>query len=84
MKTELLKENDFFGTSDMTMHVTLRCYGYSTEAIDRSEVGKAMFYVKRNRELDELIRRYFAHELQVDPLEFAATQKEIKTQLYHA
>ena len=82
--TEILKENDFFGTTDINLHAALRYYGYPTEAIDKSDTNRAVFYVKRNSELDGLIQRYFAHELVVEPLAFATILKELKTRLYHS
>lgn len=81
---EILKENDFFGTTDINLHATLRYYGYVTEAIDKTDASKAIFYVKRNGALDGLIQQYFSHELRVEPLAFAALLKELKTRLYHS
>lgn len=82
--TEILQKNDFFGSSDMNMHATLQYYGYATEAIDKSDPGKAIFFIKRDDSLDGLIQQYFAHELRVEPLAFATILKELKTRLYHS
>ncbi|KKQ00897.1 MAG: hypothetical protein UW15_C0018G0002 [Parcubacteria group bacterium GW2011_GWC1_44_10] len=81
---DYLKENDIFGSSDINLHATLRYYGYSTEAINKSDPSKAIFFVKRDAGLDGFIQQYFAHELRVEPLAFAAIIKELKTRLYHA
>lgn len=81
---ETMRENDFFGSSDINLHATLRYYGYPTEAIDKSDKSRAVFYVKRDSELDKLIQQYFAHELLVEPLAFATLLKELKTRLYHS
>ena len=82
--TEILQEKDFFGTTDINLHATLRYYGYHTEAIDKNDVSRAIFYTKRDGALDGLIQKYFAHELMVEPLAFATLLKEIKTRLYHS
>lgn len=82
--TKLLRENDFFGTTDINLHSTLTLYGYKTEAIDKTDPSKAVFYTKRDSALDGLIQQYFAHELRVEPLAFATMLKEIKTRLYHS
>ncbi len=82
--TEILKENDFFGTTDINLHATLRFYGYRTEAIDKTDISKTIFYTKRDSALDGLVQQYFAHELRVEPLAFATIIKEIKTRLYHS
>lgn len=82
--SEILKENDFFGTTDINLHATLRYYGYHTEAIDKNDTSRAVFYTKRDSALDRLIQQYFAHELLVEPLAFTTILKEIKTRLYHS
>lgn len=79
-----LKENDLFGSSDINLHATLRYYGYNTEAIDKVDPGKAIFYIKRDASLDSLIQQYFAHELRVEPLAYSTILKELKTRLYHS
>ena len=83
--TNLLKEKDFFGTTDINLFATLLYYGYRTEAVDKSKRNnKATFYTNRDGALDSLIQRYFAHELSVEPLAFATILKELKTRLYHS
>jgi len=82
--TEMLRENDFFGTTDINLHATLRYYGYLTEAIDKTNANRAVFYTKRDSALDDFIQQYFAHELRVEPLAFATILKELKTRLYHS
>ena len=81
---EILQEKDFFGTTDINLHATLRYYGYHTKAIDKNDTSRAVFYTKRDSVLDGLIQQYFAHELLVEPLAFATILKEIKTQLFHS
>jgi len=82
--TETLRDNDFFGTTDINLHTTLRYYGYHTEAIDKTDSNRAVFYTKRDMALDGLIQQYFAHKLLVEPLAFATILKELKTRLYHS
>ena len=80
---KILKENDFYKTSDIALCSTLCCYGYQIEAIDRQNPSKVVFSVKRNEQLDDLIRLYFTHQLKVDPLAFFNFLKEIKTRIYN-
>lgn len=82
--TETLQENDFFGTTDINLHATLLYYGYHTEAIDKGDISKTIFYTKRDSALDGLIQQYFAHALRVEPLAFATLLREIKTRIYHS
>ncbi len=81
---KILNDNDCFGTTDINLHATLLYYGYRTEAIDRNDSTKAIFYTKRDGILDGLVQQYFAHELRVEPLAFATILKELKTRLYHS
>jgi len=83
MKTELLKENDYFKTSDICLASSLCCCGYVVEAIDKNEPSKAIFFFKRNEQLDEVLQLYFTHQLKVEPLSFFSFLRELKTRIYH-
>lgn len=82
MKT--LKETDFFKSSDLCLCSALCCYGYNIEAIDKQNPNKAIFLIKRDEELDNLIQQYFTHQLKTEPLAFFNFLKEIKTRIYNA
>lgn len=84
MPKTYLKETDFYRTSDISLCTTLCCYGYQIEAIDKQNPSKAIFLIKRDERLDNLIKSYFTHQLQVEPLMFFNFLKEIKTRIYNA
>lgn len=81
--TETLQEKDFFKSSDICLAAALCCCGYQIEAIDKNE-SRAVFFVRRDEHLDELLQLYFTHQLKVEPLSFFGFLKEIKTRIYHA
>jgi len=81
--SKILKEENYFKTSDLSLCSTLCCYGYQIEAIDKHNLAKAIFSIKRDGNLDDLIRLYFAHELKIEPLGFFNTLKELKTRIYN-
>lgn len=81
--TEILREKDFFSTTDICLSATLRCFGYAIEAIDRTTPSRATFLIKRDGQLDELIQQYFSHYLKVEPVAFFNALKELKTRIYH-
>jgi hypothetical protein len=81
--SELLLEQDFFKSSDISLCATLCCYGYQIEAVDKSNSHKAFFLIKKDENLDNLIRLYFTHQLSVEPLSFFQFLKEIKTRIYN-
>jgi hypothetical protein len=80
--TKILKENDYFETSDLALCATLCCYGYCIEAIDKQNPRKAIFLIKRDKQLDDLIQKYWTHQLKVEPMSFFNFLKEIKARIY--
>jgi hypothetical protein len=80
--SKILKENDRLESSDLALCVTLCCYGYQIESINR-QGPKAIFEIKMDEKLDGLIKKYWAHQLKVDPLSFFNFLKEIKTRIYN-
>ena len=81
--SEILRENDYLKTSDISLCSALCCYGYQIEAIDRQNQSKAVFLTKRDVNLDGLMQLYFTHQLKVEPLSFFNFLKEIKTRIYN-
>lgn len=82
MKKEILNQNDFFQSNDLPLCATLRYFGYQIEKIDRSNPAKAIFLFKRDEQLDNLIRQYWAHQLLVEPVGFFNCLKECKARIY--
>lgn len=83
MTQAYLKENDFYKTTDIALCSALCCYDYQIEAIDKQNPSKAIFLIKRDEQLDDCIKSYFTHQLQVEPLVFFNFLKEIKNRIYN-
>lgn len=81
-KNNLLQEKDYFKTTDLCLCVALYCYDYQLEALDKQS-SRAIFFIKKDEQLDELIHLYFTHQLKVEPLRFFNFLKEIKTRIYN-
>jgi hypothetical protein len=81
--SKVLQEKDYFKSSDICLCAALCCYGYQIEAIDKQNPSKAVFLIKRDEQLDDLIQLYFTHQLKVEPLSFFSFLKEIKTRIYN-
>ncbi len=79
---KILNEKDFYKSSDISIITTLKYYGYQIEALDKQNPSKIYFLIERDEKLDELIRKYFLHELKVDPLAFLNCLKEVKSRIY--
>ena len=78
-----IKEKDLYKSSDIAL-ISAICYGgYQIESIDRQNPSKLVFSIKRDANLDNLIKDYFAHQLKVDALSYFNCLKEIKVQIYN-
>lgn len=71
-----------FSSPDLALATTLIIYGYPVESIERS-TKKNIFYFKRDEKLDDLIQKYFSHQLVVEPNQYFNTLRELKTRMYH-
>jgi hypothetical protein len=81
MTIKILKENDFYRTSDLALATTISLF-YPIEAIDKQNPHKAYFIFKREEGLDELIEKYWRGELRVEPKTFFNQLRVIKARLY--
>jgi len=81
---KILQEEDFYKTTDIALCSALCCYGYQIEAVDKENPAKAVFLIKRDERLNDLIGQYFQHQLTVEPLGFFNFLKEIKTRIYNS
>ncbi|OGL81170.1 hypothetical protein A3B21_02680 [Candidatus Uhrbacteria bacterium RIFCSPLOWO2_01_FULL_47_24] len=81
--SKILQESDYFRSSDISLCAALCCCGYQIETVDRQNPSKAIFLIKRDENLDDLIQSYFTHQLKVEPLSFFNFLKEIKTRIYN-
>lgn len=78
-----LQNKVYLKSSDLALISAVCCYGYQIESIEKQNPNRAIFTIKKDAKLDDLIRTYFSHELKVDPLSFFNYLKEIKTQIYN-
>jgi hypothetical protein len=81
---KILKENDFYKTTDLALCGVLYIYGYNLEALDRQDPQRVVFLIKRESGLDDVVKLALTHELRVDPLAYFNALKEIKTRLYNS
>ncbi|KKP37655.1 MAG: hypothetical protein UR28_C0028G0023 [Candidatus Peregrinibacteria bacterium GW2011_GWF2_33_10] len=73
----------FFSSSDINLIASFCCYGYKIHYVNKQDPSKAIFYIKRDKNLDELIRAYFCKEIRVEPMDFANAIKALKTRIYN-
>ena len=83
MNKKVLQEENYFKTSDISLCSALCCYGYQIEEVDKQRQSKAAFLIRKDEKLEDLIQKYFTHQLTVEPLSFFNFLKEIKTRIYN-
>lgn len=77
-----IKENDFFESSDLALISCLFYYNCKIEAIDKSDPSRAIFIIKRSKDLDKLVQGFWMHTLQIEPQAYFNSIKEIKSRIY--
>ena len=79
----ILQEKDFYKGSDISLFSALCCYGYQIEAIDKQNPSKVIFLIRKDENLEDLVKQYFMHELKVEPASYFGFLREIKTRIYN-
>jgi len=79
---KLLKNNEYFQTSDLTLASCLITIGFALEVLDKAIPSKVQFIFKKDKSLERTIQAYWLKELKLEPQAFSANQKMLKTRLY--
>lgn len=74
-------ENESLESSDLSLVAALCCFGAVIESVDRS-APRAIFFIRQEKGLDELVQEFHAHSLQVEPLTYFNALKQAKSRLY--
>ena len=82
MTTKLLKQNEYFQSSDLALCAAICCYGYEIDNIVKDS-QKAVFLIKKDEQLENLIKKFWSHQLKVDALGYFNFLKEIKSRIYN-
>jgi len=81
MKNKLSNDN-YIKTSDLPLVAVLCYFSHLIEDIDKSNRAKAVFSIPKNEDSDDLIQKFWRHELKVEPVAFFNLIRTIKSQLY--
>ena len=68
-------------TSDFNLASTLYCLGFDIDGIDKHDRKRVVFIYKKTSDLEVTLRKYWNHELRVDPLDFERARREIEGQI---
>lgn len=80
MDKEVVPEYKNF--SDLPLIATLHYFGIREESVVQGEHGKSHFNFWITKEIDALIKKFYAGQLVVDPAAFALHLKAVKNQIY--
>lgn len=78
----MYKNEDFFRSSDLALISTLQTYGYPIDSMDRSDSRRIVFVIKRNKDLDSVVKDFWSRNLTVEPLAYFESIKNIKSRIY--
>ncbi|KKS58162.1 MAG: hypothetical protein UV24_C0030G0003 [Candidatus Nomurabacteria bacterium GW2011_GWA2_42_41] len=78
---EIVSNKDLYQTSDIALASVLLSYGLKLEAVDKRN-PKAIFLFQKEKGVEQLAEGFWSHNLQVDPLLYFNSLKELKTRLY--
>jgi hypothetical protein len=81
-KMNYKKQDNCLETNDIALVTTVCYFGGQIEEIDKTNPKRAKFIIKRSNFLDNVVRDYWSHSLQVEPSAFLNNLKEIKSRLY--
>ena len=77
-----LEKNEYFVSADLSICAFLCCLGYQIEKITK-EGQKVYFYRPKDDKTDELIRKFWAHQVKIDALTYFGFLKEIKARIFN-
>ena len=83
MKTELLKEDDYYKTNDLALAGAISLW-YSLAAIDKQNPSKVVWIFEKDEQLLELLEQYWRNELKVEPQAYFYQIKKLKNQIYNS
>lgn len=71
-----------FSTYDIYLASTLLSLGHNVDFLNRKDRGKVGFCFSRVGALDEVIQRYWARDLLIEPQTLFASLKALKNRIY--
>jgi len=76
-----MNQKNLYKTSDLSLATTLSLF-CPIETLERINSHKVYFVFKRDKNLDELLKKYWHQELKIEPQFYFNQLKIIKARLY--
>ena len=77
-----LDDNEKYLSNDIDVAVVLICKGYTLEDIKLLTNKKATFVFKNHPAIKDAVDGFWSNRIEVHPLEFANTRKNLKSRIY--
>ena len=71
-----------FSTSDLALSTSLVCFNNPLISVSK-EGSKWIFEFQNTPKLQEDVKKFFAYELLIEPMDYFNTLKTLKTRLYN-
>ena len=80
---KLLKLNDLYKSTDFSICSVLVYFDHLLDSIDKTDPSRCIFFIRREKDTDEIIANFHNGLVLVEPKKFSAIQKEIKGRIYN-
>ncbi|MFC1615780.1 DUF5659 domain-containing protein [Patescibacteria group bacterium] len=74
--------NKEFCTNDIFLSTALMSLGYPISSLAKASDRKVKFYFQGDQRMDEIIQKYWAQKLSIEPQAFSANLKILKSRIY--
>lgn len=78
---KILKEEDFYFTTDSLTATTLVYFGFVLECINKNE-PRFRFIFKKDKNLEQVLENFRKGRIQVEPKRFYFVQRDLKNQIH--
>ena len=78
-----LNENNLYKSTDFSICSVLVYFNHLLDSVDKSDPSRCIFFIRREKDTDEIIANFHNGLILVEPKKFSAIQKEIKGRIYN-
>lgn len=70
-----------FASTELSLVAALVLWGFRIEAIDRTELSRVVFHLKRSSDLDSAVQAFWANTARVSPKDYFQVLRELKSRI---
>ena len=76
-----LEKDDYFRTADLALAAAINL-SQPLETLDRSDPRKVLFIFPNNKQTENIIDSYWKRQLEIEPLSYFNSLRNLKARLY--